>query len=188
MIMMKTEKLNYESQLQMFYENHKQKKYYTTSEVMLKTGICLRTLRYRISKLKIKYKNIPTLLYKKDERWYIHRQILHEFVPKIRRSKTLFNQNWKTFITWIMLDGYDDEYHIQLTKEIKQAFPMGNFDFVIEKTKKGMNHVHMVSDLERNDITPKVKKIVHNYIPEREYRLQIETIRCAALTRNYMNK
>lgn len=185
---MMTEKTNYESQLQKFYENHKQKKYYTTSEVMLKTGICLRTLRYRISKLKVKYKNVPNLLYKKDNKWFIHRQILQEFVPKIRRSKTLFNMNWKTFVTWIMADGYDNDYHIQLTKEIKEALPQGNFDFVIEKTKKGVNHVHMVTDLECGEIAVTVEEVISNYLPEKDFRLQIEKVRSAALTRNYMNK
>ncbi len=183
-----TEKENYERQLQYFYEHLKNKKYYTSTEVMQKVGICLRTFRYRISKLKVKYANVPSLLFKEDNKWYIHRQLLEEFIPKKRRTKTIFNKDWNTLITWNTLSEYDIQYHEQLVKEIKEAFPRGNFDFVIEQTKGGINHTHLVSDLPLEELEQLVDSIINNYIPKSEYRLQVEKVIARSLTRNYMNK
>ncbi|UJH90942.1 hypothetical protein LZ575_19980 [Antarcticibacterium sp. 1MA-6-2] len=183
-----TEKENYERQLEYFYENLKNKKYYTSTEVMTKLGICLRTFRYRIAKLRIKYANVPSLLYKKDNKWYIHRQLLQEFVPIKRRTKTLFNKDWNTLVTWITRENYDGEYHVQLATEIKEAFPNGNFDYVIEQTKGGINHTHLVSDLSVQELKKPVDEIINNYIPKTDYRLQVEKVKSRALTRNYMDK
>jgi hypothetical protein len=183
-----TDKKNYERQLQYFYEHLKNKKFYTSKEVICKVGICLRTFRYRIARLRIKYANVPSLLYKKDNKWYIHRQLLQEFVPKKRRTKTIFNYNWNTLVTWNTLDDYDVAYHEQLVKEIKEAFPKGNFDFVVEQTKAGINHTHLVSDLSFEDLEDTVDDIINNYISKTDYRLQTEEVMASALTRIYMDK
>lgn len=182
------EKKNYDKQLQVFYSKHKQKKYYTTNEVMEKMGISLRTLRYRLKELKVKYEDVPALLYKKDNVWFIHRQLIGEFIPKIRRRKTIYNKVWTTLITWAMIDAYDNEYHHQLAAEIKNSIPDGNFDYVIEQTKKGVNHVHMVTDKNYNEVNLTINEIISRYIPKSDYRISIEKINCGALTRNYMNK
>lgn len=183
-----TDKENYERQLQYFYDNLKNKKYYTSPEVMEKMGICLRTFRYRIAKLRIKYANVPSLLYKENNKWYIHRQLLKEFVPKKRRTKTIYNKDWNTIVTWNTRDKYDIAYHQQLAKEIKEAFPKGNFDYVVEQTKGGTNHTHLVCDLSVEELEEPVDEIINNYIPKKEYRLQIEKIKASALARLYMDK
>lgn len=185
---MNIEKKNYEELLQKFYTDNKEKKYYKTKEVMEKTGISLRTLRYRISTLKEKYKDIPALLYKENNTWYVHRQLLREFLPMIRRTKTLFNMKWRTFITWVTVDGFDDEYHHYLATEIKNALPSGNFDYVIEQTRQGVNHVHMVTDKLREEVTETVEGTISRYLPKSDYRLQIEAVNDVVLCRNYMNK
>lgn len=183
-----TEKENYERQLEYFYDHLKNKKYYTSAEVIGKVGICLRTFRYRIAKLRIKYANIPSLLFKKDNQWFIHRQLLQEFVPKKRRTKTIFNKQWNTLATWITLDNYDIAYHEQLVKEIKEALPKGNFDYVVEQTKAGINHTHLVCDLSVQELEKPVGEIINNYIPKTDYRLQIEKVKASALARIYMDK
>lgn len=182
------EKKNYYNQLQTFYENRKQKKYYGTTEVMEKTGISLRTLRYRLSNLKEKYKEVPALLYKENNVWFIHRQLLEEFLPKIRRNKTLYNMGWNSFITWATIDSFDNAYHDQLATEIKFCFPHGNFDYVIEKTKNDVNHVHMVTDLPVSELEETIDQIINKYLPKKEYRLQVEQVQSKALSRNYFNK
>jgi hypothetical protein len=63
-------KLNYHEHLEIYNKKHKLQDYYTTSEVIKITGISERTLRSRLSDLKIKYQNQTKFLYKENNKWY----------------------------------------------------------------------------------------------------------------------
>ena len=60
----------------------KQKTHLKYADVIKITGISERTFRYRISELKVKYKDAPDLLFKKGHSWMIHFSLLTEFNNK----------------------------------------------------------------------------------------------------------
>ena len=58
------------------------KTYYSTAEIMELYDISERTVRYRLLELKDKYKERPSILSKKNEKWRIHNSITEHFSPK----------------------------------------------------------------------------------------------------------
>ncbi len=171
------EKLNYESQLERYYRELKTKKFYSTTQIIHMVGICKRTMRSRLAKLKTKYKNMNSMLYMKDNKWHIHRDLVHYFLPKYKaKTQTLYNQDWRSFITWATKDDYDKEYHEHLIDKIQQKLPGGRFYWAIEQTKNGVNHVHMVSDLSQDKIDETINLILSDYISEQAYRLEVVEI------------
>lgn len=182
-------KIDYEKALENFYATKKEKSYYSSTEIMKITGICERTLRYRLKKLSTKYKNIPSLLNKKNQRWRIHYTIVDEFLPHYKpRTLTISNFEWKTFTTWNMANQYDSLYHFQLINEVKENHPESNFIYTIEKTKKGVNHVHLISDMDVDGITTTVNNVLGQYLSEREYDLDIKEIINKANAVRYIKK
>ncbi|MBZ9630536.1 hypothetical protein LB465_07065 [Salegentibacter sp. LM13S] len=182
-------KLDYESQIERYYGTLKRTRYYSTTQIIDMVGICKRTMRSRIKLLKEKFKNVPSKLYKENNKWYIERSIVHLFLPKYKsRTSTVYNQNWQTFITWITKDAYDKEYHYRLIAEVQYQFPEGKFMWVIEQTENGVNHVHMVSDLPTKDIQKTINAVLNRYIPATEYRLEVAPIRNKINVIDYMLK
>jgi hypothetical protein len=169
----------------------KHKVLYTTTEIMELTGISLRTLRYRISELRKKYKDGNTLLYKKDRHWVIDSHLAYYFFPRTHKRKepeTLYDIDWKSFITWIPSGKYDKDYHSQLIKEAIELYPSGVFLPVIEETLNGINHVHMISDLDVSTLGKKIEKMLGEYWHFWEYRLEMEPILDKGSVINYLLK
>lgn len=182
-------KLDYESQIEKHYSTLKRTRYYSTTQVIEMVGICKRTMRSRIKELKEKYKNIPSKLYMKDNKWYVERSIVHLFLPKYKsRISTVYNQNWQSFITWITKDAYDKEYHYRLIAEVQYQFPEGRFMWVIEQTNNGVNHAHLVSDLSPEDMQKTIHSVLNRYIPATEFRLEVAPIRDRINVIDYMLK
>lgn len=182
-------KINFLNQLEIFFNQHKTKKYYTTNDVMNLTGISERTMRYRLNELSIKYENVPSLIFKNKRKWKIHSNLLEFFLPKYApRVLTLSNYNWKTFATWVPLYNHPIEYHEELINDVKIMHPGGKFHYVIEKTKHGINHLHLVSDVERENLDKTIKEIIFKYIPNNECRVLTEDINRKTLTIQYMQK
>ncbi len=99
-------------QLEDYFKNRKQKKYYNFNDIINITGISERTFRYRINELKNKYKDVPSLLVKKNRVWKIHYTLVDEFFTKYNpRTITLSNYDWQTFINWSLAENYDKDYH-----------------------------------------------------------------------------
>ncbi|WP_028871288.1 hypothetical protein [Psychroserpens burtonensis] len=185
----KTDKNTFNQQLDDFYENRKQRKYYSYNDIINITGISERTFRYRINKLKKKYEDVPSLLVKKNRKWKIHYTLVDEFMPKYKpRTLTLSNYDWKTFITWCMAEKYSKDYHQQLINEVMIKFNNNSFYYCIEKTKRGLNHVHILSNASKNELTNEVDKILCKYLNKNAYRLQVEEMMKKSQAVRYLNK
>jgi hypothetical protein len=182
-------KKNFKELLEDFYSNKKQKDYYTANRVMEITGISERTFRYRIKELSELYKDVPSLIHKKDRKWRIHYSIVDEFLSKYPpRSFTFYNLNWKSFITWNCKEKYDEAYHQKLIDEVKNKYPHGNFFSAVEKTKNGVNHVHMVSDIMPNEVKNGVDSVLSNYINQNMYILEVTPVIKKSQAINYLKK
>ena len=119
----------------------------------------------------------------------IHYTLVDEFITKYKpRTFTATNYDWETFITWSLAENYDKEYHQRLINEVMMSFDKFSFHYCIEKTKKGLNHVHMVTNADKNEITTEVDKILSNYLNKNAYRLQVEDINKKSMAVRYINK
>lgn len=185
----KLDKISFDKQLEEYFSNKKQRKYYTYNDIINITGISERTFRYRIKQLKNKYKNVPSVLIKKNRKWKIHYTLVEEFMPKYKpRTITISNYDWKSFITWCMVDNYKKDYHQQLINEVVREFPDNTFYYCIEKTKKGVNHVHMVTNATKSELITEVNKILSNYLSKYAYRLEVEELMKKSQAVRYINK
>lgn len=186
---MKLNKVKFDEQIELFYSERKKKDYYSCSDVMEITGISERTLRYRLKELAELYKDVPSLINKKNRKWRIHANLVDQFLPKYEpRVYTLANYDWKSVTTWITVDNYDEAYHRQLIYEVEQAYPDNTFHCVIEKTKKGINHVHIVSDAPSDKLYSGVTATLNQYIEPSRYRYEVEDIRNKPQIIRYLKK
>lgn len=184
----------YLEHLDFFRSKHKLQDYYTTTEIIRLTGVSERTVRSRIAKLKIKYTGLSRYMYKENDQWFISKLIVDEFYSKYKpRKTTRYNQKWESFITWVMRDGYDDDAHNYLIKKVKEAFPdqdtHKDWCFVIEKTKRGVNHVHGLSLLHHDEIFHDIHQvIIDSGIPEKEYDVLVGEVENRHCAEKYLRK
>lgn len=178
-----------EKPLHKYFNELKMKIYFSSTDIMNMTGISLRTLRYRIAELKIKYKGVKSLMFQKGNKWNIHNDIVGEFLPKYEpRWKNLYHINWQSFITWITLNNYDMDYHKQLADELAFKNPGIRFYYVLEQTESGKYHAHLLSTGETKEIKKSLKKILDEYIPYFEYRTEVSEVRNKVMAINYLQK
>ncbi len=135
----------------------------------------LRSLKYRMKEVKIKYNDIPMLLHKVGKYWQIHYTIVEEFKPKYTMSYTkLFDHHWTSFCTWNPKFNYDIDYHVELVYEIKKEAPNNSFAYVIEQDNRNFNHTHLISDLPKEKLDEIVLRVLSTYI-ENPKEIQIKT-------------
>lgn len=163
---------------------------YSSMEVKELTDISLRTLRYRIKEVHELVGKIDNIFYQKNDDWVIHQSMVHHFLRKTKRKKVanVYQIDWKTFVTWIPEINYSKEYHSQIIRLIMDIFPNNLFLPVIETTEKGINHVHILSDLDERTLIKSVKKVMTNYWTFWECRIDVEPIRDKILSVNYILK
>lgn len=178
-----------EKQLHRYFNELKMKTFFSSTDVMNMTGISLRTLRYRIAELKVKYKGVTSLMFQKGNKWQIHNNIVGEFLPKYEpRWKNLYNINWQSFITWITLNDYDMDYHRQLADDLASKNPSIRFYYVLERTENGKYHAHLLSTGDVKTIEGSLRKILSDYIPYFEYRMEVSAVRNKVMAINYLQK
>lgn len=164
---------------------------YNKNEIKEIAGISLRTYKYRIKELKQKYEGIPNLFEMKKNEWRVHQDLIHHFFRKTKKKKvtSVYQINWKTFITWVPGDNFSEDYHSHLIKKVIDAFPGGLFLPVIEKTEAGVNHVHMICDLDEVTIGGnKINKLLKDYWEWWECRIEVEPIEDIVKAVNYTLK
>ncbi len=184
----------YHEHLDFFRSKHKLQDYYTTTEIIKLTGVSERTVRSRIATLKTKYTGLSRYMYKENEQWFISKLIVDEFYSKYKpRKTTRYNQKWESFITWVLRDSYDDDAHNYLIKKVKEAFPdqdtHKDWCFVIEKTKRGVNHVHGLSLLHHVELFKDIHHVIkESGIEESEYDVLVGEVENRHCAEKYLRK
>jgi hypothetical protein len=184
----------YHEHLEFFNSKHREQDYYTVKQIIKITGVSERTVRARITKLKIEYLGMPNMMIKGEKGWRISKLIVDKFYSKYKPQKTTrYNQKWQSFITWVMRDNYDDNAHNYLIKKVKESFPDQHVDrnwcFVIEKTKRGVNHVHGLSLLNHEELFDKIYQVIRDSgIPENEYDVLVGEVYNRHCAERYLRK
>ena len=151
--------------------------FYKLNQLTAITGLSPRMLKYRMKEVKQKYKNIPSLLNRVGRMWQIHISIIDEFLPKRnRKGRTVNVHGWKYFVTWNFRNDYDTLYHIQLIKEIKSKIKPCRLKFAIEEDKRGIKHVHFISDANKIELTNVVELVLSTYLSKKDYRVEINDV------------
>ncbi len=155
--------------------------YYNLNELTEITGLKTRALKYRMLEVKEKYVEVPHLLRKEGKCWKIHYTIVNEFFPKYTpNTKTIYNENWTSTSTWNPKYNYSNDYHVQLVNEVKTLLPEHKIAFTIEKDKRGIHHVHLMSTAKTKDLTNAVEIVLGQYIDLKK--------ECVIQTTNIHNK
>ncbi len=169
--------------------DNRAKIYYQLNQLEQITGMSTRSLKYRMKEVKIKYNNIPSLLYRVGRAWQIHYTIINEFFPKYKKKQTTINNHkWETMLTWNTKDSYDVNYHVQLIKEIKQELPSVNIGYVVESDGRGVNHLHAITDGYKDEVEVAVVGVLNKYIESSLYRNKVEEINSNSSTTSYLKK
>jgi hypothetical protein len=163
--------------------------YYQLNQLEEKTGMSPRALKYRMKEVKEKYAGMSNLLFRTGKSWAIHYTLIKEFLPKYKKKQTnVTNHKWETLITWNMKDDYDVNYHIQLLTEVKEHLPSVNIGYVIETDKRGIYHVHAITDGYKDNIEVAVGNVICKYISKSDYRAQVEIINNHGSVTTYLQK
>lgn len=137
-----------------------EKEYYTLSELSPIVNLKFRQLHKRVKDVYEKHKENGNLIYKKSNRWYIHRKLKSEFKRKrtpidYKLYTTIASRNdfeveyWKTFISMFY-------------RELKNVNGSIRLKYVIERTKRDVPHLHFITTYE--NIKDLRKKLNEHYI------------------------
>lgn len=166
------------------------KVFYQLNQLMPITGMSIRSLKYRMKKVKEKYSDMPNLLKRNGRTWQIHYTIIDEFMPVYKKAiTTINNHKWETLVTWNTKDSYDVKYHIQLVNELKREIPNTNIAYVIEQDGRGNNHIHAITDGYLMPVTNATNKVLSKYLlNEYNCKYQIENINKRYSITSYLQK
>jgi hypothetical protein len=165
------------------------KVHYKLNELEGITGLCSRSLKYKMKSIKDKYADIPSLLIKSGREWKIHYTIIDEFMPIYKKQQTnIYNHGWQTMLTWNLKNNYDYSYHIELIEQVKTIIPSTNIAYVVEHDGRGYNHVHAIVDLEKKEVEQAVDEVLNRYLCKTDYRSQIEKINNKSSVTTYLQK
>lgn len=151
--------------------------YYRLNQLEDITGLSPRMLKYKMKHIKSKYENVPSLLRKNGKSWKIHISIVNEFMPiRKRQSCTESNYQWSTYVTWNPKENYTPEYHTQLVKEIKGELISYLIKYAIEADKRGVNHIHFMTDATVSETQRAVELVLSKYFDEWEVVTKVSPI------------
>ena len=166
-----------------------QKYYYTTNQVKEITGISERTLRYRVSELKENHKD--EVYMRKDQygNWEIHYSIVDSFMPRTKpRKETPFNMDWCTFLSWTTKENFESTFHNALINQILTEHPKAIFMYCVERSDAGINHVHMLSDVNHTVLSKTASKVLKAVLEHDEFMLDYSPLRCKTSSVRYISK
>ena len=166
------------------------KYYYSLSELTDITGMSIRSLKYRMKEIKMKFHSVPYLISKQGKQWRIHYTMVDLFKPKYRMSYSQFyNHHWTCMVTWNPKFNYDIEYHLEIITQVKENLSEYSIAYVIEKDSRDINHSHIISDAPRSEFDTVVRAVLNQYIENKsEYRIQTESINNQHCIVTYLQK
>lgn len=166
------------------------KLFYNLSELEQEIGMSNRAVKYRMLYVKKKYKDVPSLLSKKNREWHIHYTLLDEFLPKYNlKNKNIYTFNWISMATWNPKFNYDIKYHVEIVNQIKKELPENTISYAVELDSRGFYHTHLISDAETSTLRNAVNSTLLKYVENpKEIQALVEPIikKCSAVT--YLRK
>ncbi len=126
------------------------KEYHTLKEISSNENLSYRQIQIRLKKV-LENDNIKNgYMFKKSNKWYIHRSLLKEFK---RKRKPI---DYKLFITIASRNSFDTDYwkfliH-QLNKKLKKIDSTTRVKYVIELTNRKHFHLHFITTFNKKNI------------------------------------
>jgi len=136
-----------------------EKEFYGLKELTTITELHYRQLQERVKIVSKKYEGRIELIYKKSNKWYIHKSIIKEFNNKK-------HIDYKLFITISSKNSYDincwKKIMNDLNNELKKIDGSIRIKYVIESNKGGTLHLHFITTFNQ---MRKLKKVIStNYM------------------------
>lgn len=163
--------------------------YYSLKSLEKITSLSPRSLKYRMKLIKKKYEGDEFSLSKKGKQWNIHFTLINEFLPKYKgKRESIYAEKWITEFSWNLKNSYDYNYHSKLIELIKVNLGKYKIGFCIEKDERGYYHVHGISVASRNKVLDSVKKILSQFLDNKENRIKVNEVRDKYFYIEYMKK
>lgn len=176
-----------------FTQKYDTQLFYTTAHIMKRTGVSERTIRSRVAELRLIHEGNKNIMHQdQNNKWHISALMMDFFYSKYTpRTVTRYNQRWVTFITWTMEENYDEQYHLCVVDELKKYFPdTTDRDWlpVVEKTKRGVNHAHLLSMVTHEEVFPVLNQILFDFKTDDGYDLLVGEVISPHRTERYLRK
>lgn len=176
-----------------FTSKYESQPFYTTTQIIKRTGVSERTVRSRIAQLRLIHEGNKNIMYQDhNNKWYISALMMDYFYSKYTpRTVTRYNQRWVTFITWAMEENYDEQYHLCVFDELRKHFPSttdNDWLPVVEKTKRGINHAHVLSMVTHEQVFPVLNRILFDFRTDNGYDLLVGEVISPSRAERYLRK
>ena len=153
------------------------KEFYGLKELTTITKLHYRQLQERVKIVSKKYEGRIELIYKKSNKWYIHKSIVSEF-----DNKRFID--YKLFITIASKNSYDlncwKKIMNDLNNELKKIDASTRIKYVIENNKSGVLHLHFITSFKD---TKKLQKVIStNYMTSFSNQMNSKIIPITNLT------
>lgn len=163
--------------------------YYRLNQLPNITGLGERMLKYRMSKLKVKYANVPVLLNKVGRSWNIHSSLVEQFMPvRMHKKASTSNYRWETLCSWNTVNSYDIPYHIELIRQVNEKISPARIKYAIEQDGRGIYHTHFVTDAKRQVTFTAVQEVLNLYLDKAEFKTDINKINNRFSITQYISK
>lgn len=155
----------------------KYKKWFKLNDIPKLKNMSYKSAKALVGPIYTKYE-AQGLIKKKGRRYYIHYLLLDKFsLKRPRAGTTVYDHPWKTNLCWTTVDNYEEQYHLQLFRDLKELTPGVNYYGCVEQDDSGRNHVHMLADTEPEKLRPFAVQVLRKYLDdERFFRLYCEEV------------
>jgi hypothetical protein len=122
-----------------------EKRFYNLRELCPIVNLKYRQLQVKVKNVEAKFRNRMDLIYKQSNRWFIHPMLFSEF----KRERRYID--YKLFITIASQDDYQMKCWETFVKKklnpiLKEIEASTRIKYVIEKTQKGVYHLHIITN------------------------------------------
>jgi len=136
--------------------NKEEKEFYTLKELKPFTELHYRALQNRIKVVSNKYQDRTELIYKKNNKWFIHNSLINEF------KKEKLPIDYRLFVTIASGDKLDKAHWkyiiFRINKNLKQLNALTRTKYVIELTRNKIYHLHFITTYNSIKILNKLLK------------------------------
>lgn len=172
------------------YEKRNLQIYFTLKELIPITGLKYTQLKKKVKQIIKNYGYNSGRISFRGKSYKIHYKMVDKFLPIRRRTKTIYNEPWKTFYTINPhFDSFDSDLMHSFFQSVTKEFPDHSFYTAFETSYKDINvnkHGHLLTTVQPELFNEKIKPIVKDYFGECYDRTETVMLKFASI--KYLQK
>lgn len=149
------------------YEKRNLQIHFNLKELIPITGLKYTQLKKKVTQIMLDYGDNSSRISFKGKSYKIHYKMVDKFLPVRRRTKTIYNESWKTFYTVNPhFDSFDSDLMHSFFQSATKAFSGHSFYTAFETSYRDINrnkHGHLLTTVPPDEFKEKIKPIVNDY-------------------------